>query len=178
MKRYLIKAGFNSTVDLERAKTLLLNCGIDRQDIDYISSPRKKGKGLKFGIETKGPLLSLRFFAFGSILGAVMYYFSLFKTSSLDFWGTILSLNISSFLLTTLIIGVAFLLIGYLIGRKYTLHTVSFKDNENDVENILMSINVDQESLDRSKEKFSEFNTTNLEIIDTKKEVEIGLRSR
>ena len=178
MKRYLVQAGFSSTIDLEKAKTVLLNSGIAREDRDYSTNPKKKGKGLTFGRETKAPILSLRFFVLGLVLGVIIYFFYLFKTSSLDFWGTILSLKLSSFLLTTQSVGVISLIIGYIIGKKYSLYTVSFKDGKEGSENILMSVNVNQEALDSSRDKFSQFNTTNLRIIDTKKEVEIGLRSQ
>ena len=178
MKRYLIKTGFSTLTEFEKAKTLLIDCGVDRNDIDYISFREKEGKGLKFKKETKGPKLSLRFFILGVVLGAGMYFFSLFHMSPNGFWDTLLLLDTVSLLLTTLITAVVFLFVGYLVGKKYSLHTVSYKDEKGGIENILMTVNIDLEYLERAKQIFSSIKTKNIEINDTKKEVAIGLRSQ
>ena len=178
MNRFIIKAGFNSTIELEKAKSLLLKEGVSLSDIDYISKPKKKGKGLSFEQETKAPQLALRFFTLGFILGLFTYFFSLFRNSTLDFWPTISSLTASGLLVTTLSFASAFLVIGYLIGRRYSLHTVKFSNKEGQSENILMSVNINGDILERSKEVFKQVEITSLETIDSKEEIEVGLRSQ
>lgn len=179
MKRYILKAGYKSTQELEKAKNKLLNIGIKAKDIDYISNPKKKGKGLKFKKIDKGAILSLRFFSMGIAGGILLYFFSLFKTSELDFWGTLLSIKMSSMFLTTFTVAIFLLLIGYTIGKNYSLHTVEFSRNENtDKENILMSVNIDDDIIEKSYAELESTNSTSLELIDCKKEVELGLREQ
>ena len=177
MKRFLLKVGFKSDEERQKAEKSLLSSGISQDDIDHISLGDHH-KNIEFDNINKAPFISFKLGVFGLFVGAFTYFYSLFKTSELDFIGTILSFELKSFIFTALITQFIFSVVGYIVGRKYRFQAISFHRASLSKKRCLMSILISKERLERVKSIVQRFDVSSLEVNDLKEEVEFGLRNQ
>lgn len=176
MKRYLVKACFKSEKELVDAKETLSSIGVSEKDIDFLTEINSFQNGLGFKKYNKGYYFAGLFFLFGIGLGFVGYILNLFY-NDFDIKDSIFLLDFSDLILTMSLSGTLFYIIGYLYKRNSQFFVLSFSDKSNK-HPFLLSVNIDNGLLNKVKTTLENFKHTTLEVIDTKKEMEIGLREQ
>lgn len=178
LKRYIVKAGFESIDELNQAQKKLEESGFKNSDIDYISNPKIKGKGLKFSNMTKASIFATRFMPIGLIVGAIFYLYYTFSRSEEHFFNNLFSLDVYSLIFTSLLTGVVFMAVGYFWGKRSRLQVIKYSEKKSNSKSIILAFDVHEENLEKVKSILSSLDATFVDIIDTRREIELGIRSQ
>lgn len=176
MKSFVLKATFKQVQDLRNAVESVRALGINREQIDYVTKQATFEKGIVFQRTHKGSIVALRLMPFGFILGLSVYplYLNSFQTfptiSLVDFFW-------SGLIATAL--GMFFLIAGYMFGRRMSMHIVQYskyEDAEDDT--IIMAVNIEHRQIEKVESILLQCQAKNIDVINLKQEVELGLRKQ
>ena len=180
MKRYLIKANFFNYPDLEGARSELVRRGIPLSNIDHLSIRKSRGKHLSFGRVDRGADLAIKFLPIGFIIGAIVYISSIFSSTE-GRGSTVESLSLISLfdmILVTLVFGYIGMIVGYFFGKKSVIHTIEYSKKSGTTGGNVLMVSTDEDFRLTAESILKSYKPASLDIIDSKFEIEVGLREQ
>lgn len=180
MERYLIKASFFNPEDLTAARAEMVRTGIPLSDIDQLTIKKSKGRHLFFGRVNRGPELALKIMPIGFAIGLIVYLASVYTSDEVaGFWNSLTSVNLFNLLFTVFAFGYLFMVLGYLFGKRSIISTIEYTSGKGKSvgRNVLM-VNADEDVKDAVMRTLAAHSPASLDIVDSKFEVEVGLRNQ
>lgn len=176
MKSFVLKATFNQVQDLKNAVEAIRALGIRREQIDYVTKQAAYDKGIVFQRTHKGSIVALRLMPFGFLLGLAVYplYLSSYQVAPeiklIDFiWSGLIAMLFGMFILVT----------GYMFGRRMSMHIVQYsKYEESEDDSIILAVNLEHTQIEKAESILLQCQARNIDVINLKQEVELGLRKQ
>ena len=179
MGRYLIKANFYNSEDLESARKEMVSSGIPLSDIDQLTIGKSRGKHLSFGRVHKGSQLALKFLPIGWIIGTIVYIASTFSSESAPgFWNSLGNISLFNLLFVAFGFGHLFILLGYFFGKKSVINTIEYSGKSGMSGRNVLMVNVDDDFKFAAENILKSHKPASLDIVDSRFEVEVGLRDQ
>lgn len=173
----MIEVGLDDLSSYEKIIHDLKSLGIKKDQLDSICKFRKRN-GLSLVRGDKSSFLATKYFFTGAFVGAFVYFVYLLFQSQFNFSYLSRNFILNDFIHLSLGVGVILLILGYIIGKRFPVHFLAYQSHDKEVDNIVLTINI-KENLSEQVVNIIEAHAPGyLQVIDLRKEIELGLRAQ